>query len=229
LENKKVEESTHLENKSLSERKIIRTGELAFETTDAKNTRIKLDSLINNHQGYIANENITHNDYRNECSISIKVPSQYFTALMDDISEMATNLDRKNIESNDVSSEFIDIQARAKAKKVLENRYLELLSKANKVSEMLEIERQLASVRSEIESMEGRMKWLSSQAAMSTISVVYYEKLNDKSESRKQSEIVKAVKGGWDLLVSFLVSVLYLWPFILIGISLILLFKKYRK
>lgn len=218
-----------LEGKVPDDRKIIRTGDIAFETIDAKKTRKKLDSLISIHQGYVSNEDITNYEFKNECVVSIKVPSQHFLALMDDISTIAGKLDRKNIQSNDVTSEFIDIQARAKAKKVLESRYLELLSKANKISEMLEIERELNNVRTDIESMEGRIKWLSNQAALSTISIVYYEKLNDNITSKKPCKFIEAILGGWDILISFLVFTLYLWPFILLGITMIIIFKKYRK
>jgi Domain of unknown function (DUF4349) len=218
-----------IKNQTASDRKIIRTGDLAFETLDAKKTRKKLDSLISIHQGYVSNENLTNYDYKNECIVSIKVPSQHFLTLVDDISTLAGHLDRKNIQSDDVTSEFIDIEARAKAKKVLENRYLELLAKANKISEMLEIERELNQVRSDIESMEGRLKWLSHQAAMSTLSVTYYELVNDHSKAKKPSRFVEAIRGGWDSLVSFLVFILYLWPFILLVIVLIFIFKKYRK
>ncbi len=218
-----------MESKVQDDRKIIRTGDLAFETIDAKKTRKKLDSLISIHQGYVSNENITNYEFKNECVVSIKVPSQHFLALMDDISTLAGKLDRKNIQSNDVTSEFIDIQARAKAKKVLESRYLELLAKANKISEMLEIERELNNVRTDIESMEGRIKWLSNQAALSTISVSYYQLKNDDSAIKKPSKFVEAILGGWDILMSFLVFTLYLWPFILLSIALIFIYKKYRK
>lgn len=218
-----------IESRVQEDRKIIRTGDIAFETVDAKKTRKKLDSLISIHQGYVSNENITNYEYKNECVVSIKVPSQHFLALMDDISTLAGKLDRKNIQSDDVTSEFIDLQARAKAKKVLEARYLELLAKANKISEMLEIERELNNVRTDIESMEGRLKWLSNQAALSTISIVYYEKLNDNLTAKKPSKFAEAILGGWDILMSFLVFTLYLWPFILLSIAVIFIYKKYRK
>jgi Domain of unknown function (DUF4349) len=228
-ENNEETASSPMESQVPDDRKIIRTGDIAFETVDAKKTRKKLDSLIAVHQGYVSNENITNYEFKNECVISIKVPSQLFSALVNDISTLAGKLDRKNIQYDDVTSEFIDIQARAKAKKVLENRYLELLAKANKISEMLEIERKLNNVRTDIESMEGRMKWLSNQAALSTLSVTYHELVSDYSKAKKPSRFTEAICGGWDMLVSFLVFTLYLWPFILIGIALIFFFKKYRK
>jgi len=188
-----------------------------------------IDSFVLNHQGNIADENLSHQTYRTEYQITIKVPSENFNKLVADISDIVPKLDRKNIQSNDVTAEFIDIEARLKAKKVIEDRYLDILAKANKISEILEIERKLGDIRTEIESMEGRLKWLSSQVAMSTISVLYYETNENKSDPNQPSQFVEAIKGGWAILVSYVIGIFYLRPFILIRIAAFFFFKRFIK
>jgi hypothetical protein len=216
-------------NNELNERKIIRTGNLEFETTDLKGTRVKLDSLTKMCNGYIANESVNNDTYKQVNTIHIKVPAQNFSLLVETISTIVGKFEVKNIQSNDFTNEYVDVLARVNAKKGLENRYLQLLTKATKVSEMLEIERQLGEVRTEIESMEGRTKWMKHQAQMSSITVVYYQIHSSVSNAKKSSEIVEAIVGGWKLLISIIVKVLYLWPLILIGMLGYFVRKFYRR
>ena len=227
---KQNDEESNIKETTISmERKIIRTGDLAFESKNVNTTKRQTDSLVLIHQGYITDEKLSQQTYRTDYQITIKVPSENFNKLIADISGIAPKIDSKIIQSNDVTEEFIDVDARIKAKKVIESRYLDILTKANKISEILEIERELGNVRAEIESMEGRLKYLSSQVTMSTLTVNYYEVHDGKAGSLQSSEFIKAIKGGWDILVSFLIGVLYLWPFILIGIAGIFIFKRFRK
>ena len=73
------------------------------------------------------------------------------------------------IDSQDVTEEYIDITARLKTKKELEARYLELLKKANKVEEIVSIEKEIGNLRSDIESIEGRLRYINNAVAYSTL------------------------------------------------------------
>jgi hypothetical protein len=70
-----------------------------------------------------------------------------------------------------VTEEYIDLQARLQAKRALESQFLEIMKQAEEVSEALEVQRQLAEVRSEIEQIEGRRRFLENQSNLSTIRV----------------------------------------------------------
>ena len=67
------------------------------------------------------------------------------------------------------------------------------------------------------------------QAQMSSITVVYYQIHSSVSNAKKSSEIVEAIVGGWKLLISIIVKVLYLWPLILIGMLGYFVRKFYRR
>jgi hypothetical protein len=71
----------------------------------------------------------------------------------------------------DVTEEYIDLEARLRTQRALEAQYLEIMKQANKVSDALEVNRQLAEVRGVIEQTEGRRRFLENQAALSTIKV----------------------------------------------------------
>ena len=71
----------------------------------------------------------------------------------------------------DVSEEYLDLEARLRAKKALEAQFLEIMKQAHKVSDVLDVQNELANVRTEIERLEGRRRFLENQSALSTITI----------------------------------------------------------
>ena len=82
-----------------------------------------------------------------------------------------------------MTEEFVDLKARLKAKKELEDRYLQLLEQAKNVKEMLEIERELSNIREEIEAKEGRLQYLQNKVTLSTIYINFYKTTQSKGVS----------------------------------------------
>ena len=78
---------------------------------------------------------------------------------------------QEKITGQDVTEEFIDLEARIKTQKALELQFLEIMKQAHKVEDALEVQRQIAEVRTEIEKLEGRKRFLENRASLSTITV----------------------------------------------------------
>ena len=115
----------------------------------------------------------------------------------------------------DVTEEYVDVEARLKANKELEQRYLEIMKKANTVSEMLEIEKEMGTLRADIESIEGRLNVLKSQVAFSTLTVTIYETVIAPNFFGTRVGI--GFVNGWNNLLDFFVFIVNLWAFFLIG------------
>ena len=155
----------------------------------------------------------------------IRVPADQFDALIARIEPLAVKIENKNINTEDVTEQFMDVEVRLQTKKELEARYREILKQAKTVEEIVSIESQIANVRSEIESMEGRLKYLKNQVAFSTLNVTYYETIG--IDFGFASKFVQSLKGGWDNLLAFIIYLVTLWPFVL-GLSA-LVFWFWRK
>lgn len=216
--------------RSVQEQKIIKTAHLDFETQELDKTHATIIGLAQQYKGLIQSDNSgkTHNKiYRN---VSLRVPSENFQLVVDEISEGVAFFDRREITQQDVTEEFVDIQARLKAKKALENRYLELLKQAKNVKEMLEIERELSQIREEIEAKEGRLKFLESRVAMSTIHVSFYKTTVETGVRVSYGQkMINSLKGGWEGVSVFFLGILYLWPLFLIAIIVILVVRGLLK
>lgn len=102
--------------------------------------------------------------------VTLRVPEKEFEPTLVRLRALGTPL-REQIGGQDVTEEFVDLQARLRAKQKLETRLTEILGQAASVKETLEVENELARVRTEIEQLQGRSKYLEDRVRMSTIHV----------------------------------------------------------
>jgi len=210
------------------EAKIIKNANLRFETSDLNQSYTDIQKAIVKYKAAIQND-VTGKDYNSVYrNLTVRIPNTAFDAFISDISKGVSHFDRKEISSDDVTEEYIDIESRINTKKTLEKRYLDLLNKATKVSEILEIEKGLATVREEIESIEGRLKYLQSRIAMSTITIEMYTQNASESGATVSygSKMWNSFKEGFFGISTFFLDLLQVWPFILIFVLLLLYIRK---
>ncbi len=222
-----VDKASANEEVVFTERKLIKNGSVEFETDDINSTRAVILKSIEKYRGYTSSDQENKYSGRISNTIVVRVPASDFDTFLNDATKGVTRFDSKNIDVSDVTEEFVDHEARLKTKKELENRYLEILKRAKTVTEMLEVEKQLGELRSEIESVEGRLKYLRSQVSLSTISITFYQ--NVASETAFGNRFLDGFRNGWDNLLWFFVFLTNIWPFLLIGVLLFLGIRRWTK
>jgi hypothetical protein len=215
-----------------TETQIIRTSTLRFETDDLNESYQTIQKAILKHKGTLQND-ASGKDYASAFrNLTIRIPNTNFIAFLDEISKGVNHFDKKEISSEDVTEQYIDLESRMNSKKTLEKRYLQLLQKANKVSEIIEIEAKLAEIREEIEAKEGQFRYLKNQISMSTVNIEMYT--NDASQSGETAsfggKIWNEIKSGFNGLSSFILGIISIWPFIIISILIFIFIKrKFKK
>lgn len=227
-----VSNAPYSKDKVAIEPKIIKNANLRFETEDLSATAAAISKAISAHRGQVQNDTEGNRGYEPSRTMVVRVPSQHFEAFINDISKGVKYFDTKEISSDDVTEEYVDTEARIKAKKVLEARYLELISKAKKVSEILEIEKELSAIREEIEAKEGQLRYMKSRVAMSTVRIEFYKQAAEQPGATVSygSKIWNALVSGFNGLSSFFIGLLNIWPIILIFvIAFIIIRKKFKK
>ncbi len=211
-----------------ADRKVIKEGEISFETSDVQKTKSSIEKTVKELNGYISRDEIINYTENPEHRLVIRVPAGKFDLLISRVSENAVKFTKKNISVIDVTEEFVDVEARLKTKKELENRYTELMKKAIKVSDMLEIEKQIGDLRAEIESAEGHLRYMKDRIAISTLTVNYYE--NPKTDSGFFSKLGKGIINGWNFLLVFFIGLSNIWPLLLIlGLVIYFVIIKNKK
>lgn len=201
--------------------KIIKTADLSFKVEKYNTARTKILTIIKKHNGYLSSENQTGDEYRTTNVMVIRVGSGDFDALVDDLLKEAIFVDYKKINAEDVTEEFVDITARLKSKKDAMIQYETILKKAYTINDILEVQQYIRTLQEEIESLEGRLKYLNNKVALSTINLTFYEQGNilpSQSEGFGY-KLKKALSWGWQGLVTFFLAIIYLWPLWVLGLS----------
>ncbi|SHL34097.1 DUF4349 domain-containing protein [Flavobacterium saccharophilum] len=200
------------------EQKIIKEATLRFETDNLETAFNQIQKAVTTNKARIINDSEGKDFATVFRNLTIKVPSQNFDRFINDISKGVSYFEVKSISAEDVTEQFIDLTSRLKTKKKLEERYLEILKKANKVSEILEIEEQISTIREEIDAKEGQLKYLESRVSESTITIEFYKTIAEKEGVKISygSKLWTAIKSGFFSLSDLLISLLSVWPFVIL-------------
>lgn len=207
--------------------KIIKTGSIGIRVDDYDAGLQTIGQLVKAANGYISNENEQRNQYRINNTITIRVPNAQFDGLMQGVGEVAAELKYKHVNLQDVTEEYTDVAARLKTKKEVEQRYLEILKTARTVKDILEVEEKLGYIRMEIESSEARLKYLDNRVAYSTLTIDISEELNPAAplQTGFLTQVKKALTSGWNGLLATILGAVRLWPFVLIGLGVVLVIR----
>lgn len=209
-----------------TEQKIIKTALLRFEASNPEETHKNIMAIAKEYQAFIQSDNAGKSYNQLYLNMVIRAPTQNFQALIDKISKGVPYFDQKDISRKDVTEEFVDLDARLKAKRELESRYLELLKKASSMKDMLDIERELSNIREEIEAKQGRLNYLQNKVSFSTISIEFYKQTAETGITLSYGQkMINAFKGGWDGISVFFIGLLYLWPLFILGLIVTLLLR----
>ena len=166
-------------NVSDTERRIIFSGQLEVVVKDFDAARAQLARLVGEAQGYFSKTEVTEGAGSRRTGVfTVKVPAARFQPTADAVSKLGVAV-RNGTDSQDVTEEFVDVQARVRNLKVEEETFNRLLKDAaGRLDDVFKIREQIRQVRGDIERAEGRLKLLTALTALSTIQVVLREEAN---------------------------------------------------
>ena len=231
-----AEKSSQEETPKAIGRKIIRNAEMRLESSKPEETQQKITSIADSKNGFVINSTQRSTNAKvgshDSVEMTIRVPAEKFEESVGEIRKTAERVVVETLTGQDVTEEFVDIQARLKAKKALEERFLEIMKQAKTVEESLEVERQLSEVRTEIERIEGRKRFLENQTSLSTIKVEIGTPAAISSSSNGFGyELKEAFSDGFEAALTFILFliriVLAVLPFLILIVLPILLVLRY--
>jgi len=161
-------------------RKVIQNAEMTIETDKPEEGQQKIGVIAEKHGGFVViseskhNEAASQNVASTEVHVVVRVPAQQFQATIDEIRSVGGRILHEKSSGQDVTEEYIDLEARIRTKKALEAQFLEIMKQARRISDAMEVQTQLAEVRTEIERLEGRRRFLENQSALSTINITLH-------------------------------------------------------
>jgi hypothetical protein len=205
----------------ISEQMLIKTANISIDVENYDIARTQIDSLVKLYSASISSESLHNYDYRVSNNMVIRVPSARLDKLISDILVIAQKVEYQQIETADVTEEYIDINSRLKNQRAVERKFLLLLNRTDSIEEILKIETKLAEVRGQIESFEGRLKYLRSRVSLSTIHLNVSQKIDFKYTPEAMESFwerfKKSIDKGWKGFVVFVLFLIRLWPLWIFG------------
>ena len=158
------------------ERKIIYVAGVELVVEDFAEVQRRIPELVRRHDGYLAEANVdrTHGAHPGGRWVA-RIPVARFDAFLDAVVELGVPEQRSQT-AQDVTEEYVDLEARIANKRRLEERVLDLLERREgKIEEVIKVEQELSRVREEIERMEGRLRYLQNRTALTTVTITARE------------------------------------------------------
>lgn len=157
---------------AVAERKIIKNADLRLQVDNYETAVEEVKKQVASLGGYIAGESVNVKDQQGtkRGNIQIRMPYQQFEAFLDSV-EVLGKVQNRNIYTQDVTEEFVDLESRLKAMQTKEERLLAILQKAGQLADVLAVENELANTRAQLESLQGRLRFLNNRVDYSSINM----------------------------------------------------------
>ena len=171
-----------------AERMIVRTGAMRLVVNDVPVALDQIAELAEDFDGYVVSSEKWKEGERLVGRITVRVVAEHFHDTILALREMAVEVRSEETGSQDVTEEYVDLSAKLKNLEATEKEYLRLMTKAEKVEDMLGVQRELSETRGDIERTKGRMQYLERTSTTSLIEVSLEQaKLDVEFQANKRS------------------------------------------
>lgn len=184
------------------DRQIIYTADLTVEVQDVDVAADSIESTVDAAGGWVSQKRVQeYTAGERSCNITVRVPVGKFAEVYEAVCACGRVLS-EGIETEDVTDEFVDLEARLKNLNREEGILLELFDRRGKVSDVLQVERELSRVRGEIERIQGRLKYLKDRVNYSTITAQLYTEHSEAVREMDKWDLGYHVLRAWRALVN---------------------------
>jgi hypothetical protein len=169
------------------DRMIIRTVTMTIAVQNVQDAFHKVEQIASEQNGYLAGSQIRQDGDRQTATVTLRVPADNATyqATLERLRGLAERVVDEQSQAQDVTDQYVDLDARLRTLRASEESLLQLLGKAQRVEDILAIQQQLTNVRTQIEQIQGQKQLLERRADMATITLTI-------------REAVAFVRPGWN-------------------------------
>jgi hypothetical protein len=214
------------------ERMIVRNGNMSLVVEDISQTVEDITQMSLAFGGYVVSSYISGEEEDMRGWITFRVPDDKFETALEQLRDMAVRVETEQTSSQDVTEEYVDLQARLGNAEATEQQYLALLDKAVDVEDILDIYDYLSRIRYEIEQLKGRIQYLEQTTSTSLIEVSLEPEKAVVGDGWSALDVLKAAARGL-VTAGKVLGTIAIWVLIFIpiwGTILgIILWRRYKK
>lgn len=171
---------------------IVRTGELAMEVADLGSALRDGDAAVIRAGGYVSGSNRTAKGGDESAQVTYRIPSARWDATLDTLHGIASKVDQETIKTDEVTGQVVDLTARIANLRATEAALQTIMTKAAKISDVLDVQKQLTATRGEIERLVADKQHLEDQASFGSLAVTLHLPVVPKPAA------TPAPVKGWD-------------------------------
>ncbi len=234
-----TDSSAGISETSIVERKLTQDGNLSLIVSNTENAIDSISLIATQEGGRVDSINYQNAEKSEKINATIifRVPTANFSKAMSETKALSLKVVSESVATRDVTEQFVDMQARLKTLKVTEAQYQDIMQKAVKIDDVLNVSKYLADVRIQIEQIQGQMNYLSRQVDMSTITVMVSADpaINPSNviwnPLTTANDAMKSFVETFYAIINFIIKILlyYLPLAILLSIIAVICFFFYRK
>lgn len=201
--------------------KLIKTLHYRFEVANIKKSTQAIEAALKKYPAYVESSNLRTEYQLVENHVVLRVQNEYFQQLLNDIDAQALAVEFRNVSTEDVSTDVIDLESRLRTKREVEERYRDILrKKAGTIEELLEAEKQIGLLHEEIEATISRVNYLRAQVNYSTLKLELYQYIlptvADQETPDWGERFTDAFSAGLQGVTKLLLGLVYIWPLLLV-------------
>jgi len=211
------------------DRRIVRTAELTLTVQNVEQAIAAVRDIATAQGGQILTSSTSYNGDYQSAMLTIEVPSDRFDPTMSALRglPLVERVDHETTSSQDVTEEYVDLEARLRNAEATEQRLLSLQGQAERLEDILALEREIARVRGEIEQMKGRLNYLERRTSFSRIDLQLLPVAAGAGQA-PGFDFARVVREAWDasmrfagrvatVAVTVVVFLWWLWPLVAAG------------
>ena len=152
-------------------RKVVKTANLGLRSEEVRQSAARAQQVAATAGGIVLSSQVYRNDGSVTADLVLSVPYEEFERVLDELRGLGEKVTTDSISGQDVTEEYVDLESRERNLRATEESLLRLYDRAENVEEALSIQRELTTVRGEIELVQGRIKYLDQRSAYSQITL----------------------------------------------------------
>jgi len=152
-------------------RKIVKTADLGLRSKEVRQSAARAQQVAATAGGTVLSSQVYSSDDSVTADLVLSVPSEEFEGVLNELRGLGEKLTTDSISGQDVTEEYVDLESRERNLRATEESLLRLYDRAENVEEALSIQRELTTVRGEIELVQGRIMYLDQRSAYSQITL----------------------------------------------------------
>lgn len=155
------------------ERLLVKESSLSLLVKDVPETQQEIISQAEEAGGYLVSSSISHPEEARAATgrVTVRVPEEKLNQVLDSFRSLAVKVVSENLSGQDVTDEYVDIQARLETLNKTKTKFEEILTQATEVDDLLRVQRELINLQQQIDNLKGREKYLTQTAVLSRVSL----------------------------------------------------------